>query len=79
MDVVFGFAGHVVVDHHCDVVDVDASRYDVSGYKHIDFAGSEVKQHFFADILIEIRVHLSGFYLAAAQFAGEFLDFDFRG
>ena len=60
MHIVFGVAWHVVVQDHCDVVDVDASRENVGGDEHIDLSTLEAEHHLVALGLREVAVHLSG-------------------
>lgn len=78
VDIVFSIVGHVVVDHHRDVVNVDSAGHYVGCHKDVDVAGAEVAHNLFADRLVEVGVHFAGLDFESAEGAGEFLDLDFR-
>ena len=59
MDIVFGIVGNVVVDHHGDVVDVNAACQDVRSHQDVDLSALELEHHIVALCLIKIRVHLT--------------------
>ena len=52
--IVFGIVGHVVVDDHGDVVDVDAARNHVGSHEHIKLAALEFEHHVVAGGLVEV-------------------------
>ena len=54
MHIVFGIVGHVVVDDHGDVVDVDAARNHVGGHEHIKLAALELEHHVVTGGLVEV-------------------------
>ena len=57
--VVLGVVRHVVVDDHLDVVDVDATRHDVGGYKHVELSALKLVHHLVALRLFQVAVHSS--------------------
>ena len=59
VDIVFGIVRNVVVDHHCDVVDVDTTGQDVRSHQNIDLSALELEHHIVSLGLVEVRVHLT--------------------
>ena len=55
--IVFGIVGHIIVDDHSDVVNVNASCHDVGGHEHVDVASFEFEHHRVALLLFQVRVH----------------------
>ena len=55
--VVLGVVGHVVVDYHLDVVDVDAACHDVGGHEHVELSALELEHHVVALCLLQVAVH----------------------
>ena len=53
---------NVVVDDHTDVVDVDATSYDVRCYEKVNITCLKLAHHLFALLLCEVRVHLFDAY-----------------
>ena len=63
--IVLGIVGNIVVDDYAYIVDVDPSRYDVSGHEYIHIAVFEVAHHLFSRCLVEVRVHFCNIYPSA--------------
>ena len=59
VDIILGIVGNIVVDDHCDVIDVNASRENVRGHQHINLATLELEHHLVALRLVEVGVHLA--------------------
>ena len=78
MHVVLGVAGYVVIDHHGDVVDVDAACHDVGSYQHVHASGFERQHDFIALFLFQVRVHSLYVPMIALQGDGQVLYFYFR-
>ena len=73
VDVVLGVAGHVEVDDHRDVVDVDAAGDDVGGDDDVELAALELEHHLVALGLVEVGVHLAAVDLHALQRGSDLL------
>lgn len=59
--VVLGIVRHIVVHHHCNLVDVDAAGHNVGGHEQVDASGTEIEHHVLASLLVEVGVHLARF------------------
>ena len=59
VNIVFGIVRNVVVDHHCDVVDVDTTGQDVRSHQDIDLSALELEHHIVALGLFKVGVHLT--------------------
>ena len=57
--VVLAVMRHVVIDHHTDIVDVDATCHNVGCHQHIHLSGLEAIHHIVAFLLGKVRVHRS--------------------
>ena len=79
MHVILSLAGHIVVHHHGDVVDIDAAGHDVGGHQHIDAAGAEGEHYLLALVLIQVGVHLGALDAGAAKRTVQLLDLQFGG
>ena len=67
--IVFGIVRHIEVDNHGNVVDVDATGYDVGSHQHVNLSALKFIQHLVAFGLVEVRVHLATVYVHSLQCA----------
>ena len=58
MHIILGIVRHIEIDHHLDIIDIDAARDDIGGYHHIDLARLEIEHYLLTLRLIEVGVHL---------------------
>ena len=65
--------GHVVVDDHQDVVNVNAACYDVGSYQHVHLSCLEAVHHVVALSLREVAVHGGAVDFHVFQLAGDVL------
>ena len=76
MYIIFWVTWHIEVDHHLDVVDVDASTHNVGGNEDTDASVLEGKHDFFTLTLLEVAMH--GSHIESLALQGEAQLFDFH-
>ena len=69
VNIVFWVVGYIEVDDHSNIVDVNATCYDVGGYEHVDLSGLELIEDFVALSLLKVGVHLTRINLHLLQSA----------
>ena len=74
--IVLGIVGNIVVDDYAYIVDVDPSRYDVSGHEYIHIAVFEVAHHLFALGLLQIGVHIGHIETHLAESGSQLTHFE---
>ena len=67
MNIILRLARHIVVHHHCDIVDIDSSGKYVGSYQYVHTPGPEIEHHVFASLLVEVGVHLGSLPLSPAH------------
>lgn len=77
MHIVFGIVGHIVVNNHGYIIDIDTSRYDVGGNNHIELPALELEHHVVSLRLFKVGVHFSAVYVLLLQRFGNLLNFLF--
>ena len=65
--IVFNIVRNIVVDHHRDIVDVDATRQNICCNEHIGSTTLELEHHAVAFFLREVGVHFVAVYLHSHQ------------
>ena len=67
VNIVLWIVRHVVVYHHGNVIDVDASSHDVGSHEHVYLSRLELIQNLVAFSLLQVGVHLARVYLHLHQ------------
>ena len=57
VNIVFGIVRNVIIDNHCNVVNVYSARNDVGSDKNINLSALEFIHHFVALCLVKVGVH----------------------
>ena len=71
--IVLGVMGHIIVDDHADIVDIDATGHDIRGHQHILLTSLEGIHHLVALLLAQVAVHLAATDMLFGQFAVDVL------
>ena len=67
MHIVFGIVGHIIVDDHGDIVDINSSGHDVCSYKHVELTALELEHDVVAGSLVKVGVHFTAVDMLALK------------
>ena len=70
VNIVLAIAGHIVVDDHTNIVDIDTAGHNIGSYQHIGLSGLEAEHSFVALGLREVGVHLVAINMHRLELAG---------